>query len=100
MKKKYFIEFEKVLKIGTPYPLGNNEITFFYDNNILKAYSSFCPHFGGPLVYNCDEKKFKCYWHNYSFNKKGECSSHNLNLKVVFFDVEINDGKVFVLENI
>ena len=74
-------------------------VGFFFEDNILKAFSSYCPHLGGPL--ECvDNKEFYCHFHGYKFSKKGECISHKIKLNVVFFKVTIEEGRVYVWENL
>ncbi len=98
MNNKFFIANEAQLDLKNKYKVGNNEIGFFFENNKLKAFSSYCPHFGGPLEF-VDNKEFHCHWHGYKFSNKGECTSHKIKLNVVFFKVTIEEGRVYVWEN-
>tara|TARA_B110000238_G_C15954116_1_gene364502 strand:+ start:148 stop:462 length:315 start_codon:yes stop_codon:yes gene_type:complete len=96
---KFFIVNEALLDVKKKYKKHNNEIGFFFEDNILKAFSSYCPHLGGPL--ECvDNKEFYCHFHGYKFSKKGECISHKIKLNVVFFKVTIEEGRVYVWENL
>lgn len=95
--KKFFICKHNDLIINKPYKIHNNELVFFYKNKKLCSYSSFCPHFGGPLTIS--ENHFYCHWHGYKFNKSGKCISHNLKLNVIFFKVTIENSSVYVWEN-
>jgi len=98
MNDKFFIINEAQLDLKKKYKVHNNEIGFFFEGNNLKAFSSYCPHFGGPL--ECvDNKEFHCHWHGYKFSNKGECTSHKIKLNVVFFKVTIEEGRIYVWEN-
>ena len=64
----------------------NDEILIYQFNGELRAVSSFCPHFGGPLEYK--DKSLSCYWHGWRFDPETfVCTNHEVNCKVKSYSV-------------
>jgi len=52
-----------------------DEIIIFRDStNNVRIFSSVCPHFGGPIVFDKQIHQLKCKWHDWRFCvNTGEC---------------------------
>jgi len=50
-----------------------DEVIVFKNNEKIYVKSSICPHFGGPITYNNDEKNLHCSWHGLKFSTDGKC---------------------------
>lgn len=75
------------------YPEAKNEILIYKPNGKpFEIYSSFCPHFGGPLAVK--DGKLHCYFHDYYFSiQDGSCLNRQMGakcLKLQYFAE--NDG--------
>jgi glycine/D-amino acid oxidase-like deaminating enzyme/nitrite reductase/ring-hydroxylating ferredoxin subunit len=58
---------------GGVYSKGLSKIALYRDENkCLHAYSGTCPHMGGVLQWNADEKSFDCPLHGSRFTKEGK----------------------------
>lgn len=87
-------------------------------NGEIRAFSGKCPHQGADLAYGCisgtttgthpNEVAFerpgeilRCPWHGFEFSlidgEPAVKSSASLPMRLRFFDVEIDDGKVVVV---
>jgi len=67
--------------------LINDEIIIYDLNGVLMAISSFCPHFGGPLVVT--GHKINCYWHDWSFDISNHfCINKKVNLRLKSYSIE------------
>ena len=71
------------------FPEFKNEFLVFKTNDgDLKIYSSFCPHFGGPLTIK--EGRLYCWFHAYEFDLEGGgCVNRKVDIrcdKVEFID--------------
>tara|TARA_B100001094_G_C17784668_1_gene601397 strand:- start:339 stop:638 length:300 start_codon:yes stop_codon:yes gene_type:complete len=75
-----------------------DELIVFKDliSGDIKAFSSICPHHGGPIKYS--KKKLVCYWHNFQFDcRTAECINHNTNLKLREQKILIENGSIFII---
>ena len=86
-KKHYIIKFIENWK---------EEIIIFFDitENKVKIFSSICPHFGGEIYYDINEKLMKCKWHGWKFcTKTGKCLSYPIigSLNPYEFDINPNN---------
>ena len=102
-KKNYFIKFVDEIK---------DEIIAFIDKetNKLKLFSSICPHFGGEIFYNPNEKTLECKWHGWKFCKitgkclsfpiKGTLNPYNFEISpkdLNRYNSEIIDKKIYII---
>lgn len=79
------------------FPEYKNEIIVYRtEDSELKIYSSFCPHFGGPL--SIKHGRLYCWFHAYEFSlDDGSCVNRKANLRCNV--VEFKDaGQVIELE--
>ena len=68
-----------------------DEIIIFKKNNVIKLFSSICPHFGGQIVYDDSIKKLKCLWHDWKFcDSSGKCLSYPIRGKLNPYDFKVN----------
>ena len=51
----------------------NDEIIIFINNNKIYVKSSICPHFGGIIDYDENQKYLYCHWHGLKFSVDGKC---------------------------
>lgn len=75
-----------------------DELIIFKDSisGEIKAFSSICPHHGGPIEYS--KNKLVCYWHNFQYDcKTAKCINHDTNLKLRSQKILIEDGSVFLI---
>ena len=85
--KKKIIKFYEELK--------DEVIIFLDDNNEIKIFSSICPHFGGEIYFDSNEKILKCKWHGWKFSKdNGQCLTHPIKGKLNVYDFEVNPGNL------
>ena len=72
-----------------------DEIIIFRDKkNNVRIFSSVCPHFGGPIVFDKKIQNLKCKWHDWRFcANTGECLTFPKisELKKYDFEVEPNN---------
>ena len=62
--KNYFVTWVKKIK---------DEVIVFRNDKKIYVKSSICPHFGGPITYNQNEKHLYCHWHGLRFSVDGKC---------------------------
>jgi nitrite reductase/ring-hydroxylating ferredoxin subunit len=69
------------------YPELKNELLVWNSGQKYHIYSSFCPHFGGPLAIK--DGQLHCYFHDYKFDiESGECLNREFGSKcqkIVYF---------------
>ena len=78
--------------------LRDEVILFKNHKNIIKIFSSICPHFGGNIFYNKKIQKLKCKWHDWSFcPDSGKCLTIPIKgqLKKYDFTLEPNNLKIY-----
>ena len=63
-KKNYFKSWIKEFK---------DEIIVFKSDEKIYVKSSICPHFGGPITFDQNQKYLYCYWHGLKFSFDGKC---------------------------
>ena len=90
------------------------EVAVFRIDGEYHALANFCPHQSGPLCegrlvgrirggdgwqldYDGDERNVVCPWHAWTFDVTTGESIHTDRYRVPTFDVEVEDGDVFVL---
>jgi nitrite reductase/ring-hydroxylating ferredoxin subunit len=62
------------------YPDLKNELLVWNDAGTYRIYSSFCPHFGGPLAIK--DGQLHCYFHDYRFDiENGTCLNREFGAK-------------------
>lgn len=73
------------------YPEAKNEIIVYKPlGGTYEVYSSFCPHFGGPL--EIKENKLHCYFHDYYFSlKDGSCLNRSMGAKCLKIQYFLDD---------
>ena len=82
MKKNEKIPINKLVNQKCTFfsKIFNDEILVYKHNHNYYAISSFCPHFGGPLVKN--DKEIYCYWHGWKFDPESKkCKNHKTKIK-------------------
>jgi len=75
-----------------------DEIIVFKDSisGEIKAFSSICPHHGGPIRYT--KKKLVCFWHNFQYDcETAKCTNQETNLKLRSQKILIEDGSIFLI---
>jgi nitrite reductase/ring-hydroxylating ferredoxin subunit len=95
------------------------ELGVFRKDGMLRAYSNYCLHAGGPaceglviarieeriledktsagLFFSKDETHFVCPWHGYEYDlKTGECVADR-RLKLRAYDVVESDGNIYIV---
>ena len=71
-EKKYIIKFFDTIK---------NELIIFKDKfQKIKIFSSICPHFGGEIFFNVNQRKLQCKWHGWKFDINTGNSVTNFNM--------------------
>lgn len=82
---------------GLRVEVNDHEIALFRVGDEVYAIDPVCPHAGGPLDQgDVDEGIVTCPWHAWEFDLcKGECV--NTGEEITQYDVEIRDGKVFLV---
>ena len=94
------IENEKLPKDGEymkfDYPEAKIEILVYKPNGkTFEIYSSFCPHFGGPL--EIKDGKLHCYFHDYYFSiEDGSCLNRTMGAKCLKLQYFVEDDGVSV----
>jgi len=87
-KKNYYVRWVDKIK---------DEVIVFKYGKKIYVKSSICPHFGGPITYNNDEKNLYCYWHGLKFSIGGKCINQN-NFKpcLVNYNFELKDNYIYI----
>ena len=115
--KKIFLIKKKYLKKNKFYikyieDIRDEVIAFLDKDNVLRIFSSICPHFGGEIFFDFKNDKLRCKWHDWEFCKStGECLTFKIKTQLRKYDFKINpnnlkkfqfeviDGKVYILSN-
>ena len=63
-EKNYFVKWVDKIR---------DEVIVFKNDGKIYVKSSICPHFGGPITYNQNEKNLNCSWHGLKFSFDGKC---------------------------
>ena len=74
------------------YPELKNELLVWNNAGSYRVYSSFCPHFGGPITIK--DGQLHCYFHDYKFDaENGICINREFGGKcqIISFFLE-SDG--------
>jgi len=65
-----------------------DELLIYMHENEYFAISTFCPHFGGPLVVSSG--KLNCYWHDWDFHlAEHHCINRKIDVKAKRYKVKI-----------
>jgi nitrite reductase/ring-hydroxylating ferredoxin subunit len=67
-KKNYIVTWINKIK---------DEVIVFKNDKKIYVKSSICPHFGGPIAYNQNNKNLYCSWHGLKFSVDGKCINQN-----------------------
>jgi len=75
-----------------------DELLVYKHENEYFAISTFCPHFGGPLV--LAEGKLNCYWHDWDFHlTEHHCINRRIDVKAKRYKVQlISDNTLEISE--
>lgn len=87
-KKKFIVKYIDEFK---------DEIIIFFDNEaqVLKSFSSVCPHFGGEVVYDYKINNLICNWHGWKFCKNsGKCLSHPIKSALRKYNFIVNPNNL------
>jgi nitrite reductase/ring-hydroxylating ferredoxin subunit len=78
------------------YPEAKNEILIYKPNGRnYQIFSSFCPHFGGPLEIKND--KLHCHFHDYYFSiEDGSCLNRSMGAKCMLLQYFTEDDGLSV----
>jgi nitrite reductase/ring-hydroxylating ferredoxin subunit len=77
------------------FPQFKIELLVWNRDGIFRIYSSFCPHFGGPLA--IVNGQLHCYFHDYQFNvDTGICINKEFGGKCYEFDYFLESGGLLV----
>ena len=69
-----------------------DEIILFKDklSGRIKIFSSICPHFGGEIFLD-KNNKLRCKWHDWEFSSEtGKCLTYPIRGKLRNYDFEVN----------
>ena len=81
--------------------LRDEVILFKNHKNIIKIFSSICPHFGGNIFYNKKIQKLKCKWHDWSFcPDSGKCLTFPIKAELKKYDFTVNPHKLKAYDHI
>ena len=91
-EKKYIIKFFDTIK---------NELIIFKDKfQKIKIFSSICPHFGGEIFFNVNQRKLQCKWHGWKFcAETGKCENFPIRTKLDQYEFKIENNNIYVLIN-
>ncbi len=77
------------------FPDLKQEILIIKKGGRFMVYSSFCPHFGGPLELKGD--RLHCYFHDYEFSlTDGKCLNRDTSVKCSLFNFSIIEDGICV----
>ena len=74
-----------------------DELITFFDlkEDKIKIFSSICPHFGGEIIYDIEEKILRCKWHDWKFcSNSGKCLSYPIKGSLYPYEFQINPKKL------
>jgi nitrite reductase/ring-hydroxylating ferredoxin subunit len=99
MSDKKIVSLSELKATGTfviDLPELKDEIMVVFDEKegCPKAFSTFCPHYGGPLSRSHEE--FRCYWHGLRFDFNGECKNHNLPVRLSRYACFVEQDEVVI----
>src|SRR5580765_2194483 len=109
-KKIFAMTFIAVLDLNELPPnsqkivsLGAQKIALFHYNNEITAMGNSCLHKGGPLGAGKVEKKYDglyvtCPWHGWEYNVRSGSAPPGFGDQQSFYEVKIEDDKIFVSE--
>jgi nitrite reductase/ring-hydroxylating ferredoxin subunit len=61
------------------------------NKNVIKVFSSICPHFGGQLYYDASKKTIRCKWHDWRFDcSTGACLTFKIKSLLRTYDFKIH----------
>lgn len=70
-----------------------DEITVTRAEDTLLAFSTVCPHHGGP-VRKTENSHWRCQWHHWEFDaESGECISNESNCRLAIYSATIVENK-------
>jgi nitrite reductase/ring-hydroxylating ferredoxin subunit len=82
---------------GVDVVVNGRAIALFNVDGTFHALAGRCPHRGGPLGEGfLDGSQVSCPWHNYTFDVTTGENVVSADLKVVRYEVKVEDGRVFV----
>lgn len=85
-EKNYLIKFLEEIK---------DEILIFKDNNnIIRCFSSVCPHLAGEICYS--KKELFCRWHGLKFTFDGIAINSKFKLSLRSYKIKDIDGVLFI----
>ena len=86
--KNYFVTWVKKIK---------DEVIVFRNDKKIYVKSSICPHFGGPITYNQNEKHLYCHWHGLRFSVDGKCiNQKSFKACLNNYDFELKDNYIYI----
>ncbi len=77
-------------------PFFGREVHVYRADQMIKAVSNTCLHFGGPL--NCEQGKFVCPWHGATFDMatgERESGPSPKTSRLMFVSIKEQDGAVY-----
>ncbi len=67
---------------------------------LIKIFSSICPHFGGPIIYDNKKDEFICKWHGFRFCvKSGKCLSYSIKGSLKDYNHKIKNNKIYLIKD-
>jgi len=104
MTKLFVCKFDELLKYKYKVKFVDewkDEIIAFVDiNKEVKVFSSICPHFGGPILFNFRNNQLKCKWHAWKFcAKTGKCLSYSIKSHLKEYKHLIEGENLYVLSD-
>jgi nitrite reductase (NADH) small subunit len=82
---------------GTEVSVGGRAVALFNVGGVFHAIGNTCLHRGGPLGQGFLEgPSVTCPWHGWTFNVTTGENVANPELKVVRYEVKVEDGQVLV----
>jgi len=90
--KSFFIKWIDEIK---------DEVIVFIDSvKLIKIFSSICPHFGGPIIYDNKKDEFICKWHGFRFCvKSGKCLSYSIKGSLKDYNHKIKNNKIYLIKD-
>ena len=104
MTKVFVCKFEEILKDKYKVKFieeWKDEIIAYIDvNKEIKIFSSVCPHFGGPILFNYNKNQLQCKWHAWKFcAKTGKCLSYAIKGHLREYEHLVENDNLYILRD-
>ena len=87
-KKNYFVKWLDKIK---------DEVIVFKNSEKIYIKSSICPHSGGPIKYDKNDKNLFCYWHGLKFSVNGNCvNQKNFKACLKNYNFELKNNYIYI----